>query len=234
MRLFVTRRSLAKQIQGGLAEDGIPVLAVGIAEQPRLGERTSAHDAVLLDGSLCESLNYAALLRWWRTRLNAYLLALLPRDSSGAECADCLNAGADVCLTEPLCVNELRAHLRALRRYDRLAGERANAAGQFLSPVRRVYDLEINTEARRVQRAGLPIRLTRREFELLQLLAVHEGEVVSRPAIRKHLYSDRDENSSNVVAVYVHHLREKIDKGFKTPLVQTCWGQGYRLRAANG
>src|SRR4051794_18153005 len=78
MRLFVTRRSLAKQIQGGLAEDGIPVLAVGIAEQPRLGERTSAHDAVLLDGSLCESLNYAALLRWWRTRLNAYLLALLP------------------------------------------------------------------------------------------------------------------------------------------------------------
>src|SRR3989442_11893993 len=97
-------------------------------------------------------------------------------------------------------------------------------------PFLRFCDLEIATAARTVQRAGQPIRLTPREYALLQFLAFHRGKVVSRSMIWEHLYDEHDENASNVVDVYIRYLRTKIDKGFEPPLILTRWGEGYMLR----
>ena len=101
---------------------------------------------------------------------------------------------------------------------------------EIKDPVIRVHDLEIDTTARIVKRAGQAIHLTPREFALLQFLAFHRGKVVTRSMIWEHLYDEHDENTSNVVDVYIRYLRNKIDKDFEMPLILTRWGEGYLLR----
>ena len=101
---------------------------------------------------------------------------------------------------------------------------------QIKDPILRVHDLEIDTSARSVKRAGQQIHLTPREFALLQFLAFHRGKVVTRTMIWEHLYDEYDENTSNVVDVYIRYLRTKIDNAFETKLILTRWGEGYMLR----
>jgi DNA-binding response OmpR family regulator len=96
--------------------------------------------------------------------------------------------------------------------------------------VLRVHDLEIDTGARTARRSGRPVRLTRREYALLQFLAFHRGRVVSRAMIWEHVYDERAERTSNVVDVYIRYLRGKIDRGHDLPLILTRWGEGYMLR----
>ncbi|HEV3238738.1 MAG TPA: response regulator transcription factor, partial [Gemmataceae bacterium] len=131
-----------------------------------------------------------------------------------------LDIGADDYLTKPFELEELLARLRALIRRTHQAKD----------PVLRILDLEIDTAARTVKRAGQTIHLTPREYALLQFLAYHRGKVVSRTMIWEHLYDEYDENTSNVVDVYIRYLRNKIDKGFDPPLIITRWGEGYQLR----
>ena len=97
-------------------------------------------------------------------------------------------------------------------------------------PVLQILDLEIDTSARTVKRAGQSIHLTPREYALLEFLAFHRGKVVTRTMIWEHLYDEHDESTSNVVDVYIRYLRNKIDKGFDPPLILTRWGEGYILR----
>src|SRR3569623_1871075 len=99
-----------------------------------------------------------------------------------------------------------------------------------LARVLRGHDLEIDTAARTVKRAGQSIALTPREYGLLEFLAFHRGKVATRSMIWEHLYDEQDESTSNVVDVYIRYLRNKIDKGHELPLIMTRWGEGYLLR----
>jgi DNA-binding response OmpR family regulator len=120
-------------------------------------------------------------------------------------------------------LDELLARIRALIRRGH----------QKKDPFIKVHDLTLDTAARSVTRGGKRISLTPREYALLEFLAFHAGAVVTRTMIWEHLYDEYDENTSNVVDVYIRYLRNKIDKGFEAPLILTKWGEGYMLRGAD-
>lgn len=201
-----------------LEKDGLTVEGVDSLERADFKLETRSFEAVVVDQKAGPTASM--LPRWRQQGVVAHILVLLSRNSSARDRASCLDAGADACLTHPINTEELCAHLRALRRRDYTSK----------APVRRIHDLEINLAVRSVHRAGRPIHLTPREFDLLHLLATHQGKVLSRTMILEHLYDDRENGYSNIVDVYIRYLRNKIDEGFETPLILTRWGQGYLLR----
>jgi DNA-binding response OmpR family regulator len=218
--LLVADRFLSQTLQPALEEEGIEVDA---AEQPGRVEfkvRTESYDAVVLDRDLLGGVAYSRLSRWRRGGLKAHVLVLLPDDCDSTEKVNALDAGADAYLQRPLSAEELRACFRALNRRDRVPVSLLQA-----------YDLELDLGTRRVRRAGKPIRLTPREFDVLHLLMQQQGRLVTRSMIREYLYDDQKCSFSNAIDVYIAQLRAKIDDGFDPQLILTRWGQGYELRA---
>ena len=130
-----------------------------------------------------------------------------------------LDLGADDYLVKPFQFAELLARVRALarRRYE------------ARSPVLRVEDLEIDTRARTVRRAGQAVELTAREYALLELLALRAGRVVSRSEISEHIYEFDGQADSNVIDVYIGYLRRKLQRPGRPPLIRTRRGFGYVL-----
>ena len=131
--------------------------------------------------------------------------------------------GADDYLPKPFAFPELMARVEALLRRDKV----------HKSPVIRVADLEIDTATRWVTRAGEPIRLSHREYELLEALASREGQVLTREAIQERIWMD-EESMSNTVDVYIGFLRKKVDAGHDVKLIHTVRGTGYALRRPEG
>src|SRR5437899_149260 len=159
------------------------------------------------------------LQKWRKDGITTHILLLTAKDTTEDKVKG-LDLGADDYLTKPFQLEELLARMRALVRRRH----------QVKDPILRVHDLEIDTSSRSVKRAGQTIRLTPREFALLQFLAFHRGKVVTRTMIWEHLYDEHDENTSNVVDVYIRYLRTKIDKEYNPPLILTRCGEGYLLR----
>ncbi|WP_242098271.1 MULTISPECIES: response regulator transcription factor [unclassified Sphingomonas] len=136
---------------------------------------------------------------------------------------DGLKAGADDYLCKPFSFAELSARIEALvRRSDRSAAEPQKTR---LS----VGDLEIDLLARSVVRAGRTIPLGAREFNLLEFLARHAGQVVTRTMMLEKIWNYHFDPGSNVVDVHIGRLRRKLEEGFPTPILHTVRGAGYRL-----
>jgi two-component system response regulator MprA/two-component system response regulator TrcR len=129
-----------------------------------------------------------------------------------------LDLGADDYLAKPFDMGELLARLGALLR--RVGGEE----------VLRVADLEINTATREVRRGEREINLTAREFELLEFMARNPRRVLSRDLLLSRVWEQEAGLATNVVDVYVSHLRKKVDPEDEARLIQTVWGVGYALR----
>ena len=130
-----------------------------------------------------------------------------------------LEMGADDYLAKPFEFIELLARVRALLRRDKIHKTRTF----------RVADLEIDTALHRVTRAGKEIALSPREYTLLEALASHEGQVLTREAIQDRVWMD-EEAYSNTVDVYIGMLRKKIDADSEAKLIHTVRGAGYTLR----
>jgi DNA-binding response OmpR family regulator len=217
--LIEDHRPLARALRRGLEEEGFAVDAAYDGEEADFKARTAEYDAVILDLMLPKIDGLTLLQNWRRDGLKTHVLVLTARGAIEDKVRG-LDLGADDYLTKPFELEELLARLRALIRRGH----------QVKDPVLRVHDLEIDTAARTVKRDGKMIHLTPREYALLEFLAFHRGKVVTRTMIWEHLYDEEDENTSNVVDVYIRYLRNKIDKGFDPPLIQTRWGEGYLLR----
>jgi DNA-binding response OmpR family regulator len=217
--LIEDHKPLVRALRQGLEEEGFAVDVAADGEEGDFKARTAEYDVILLDLMLPKVDGLTLLQKWRREGIKTHVLVLTARGSIDDKVKG-LDLGADDYLTKPFELNELIARLRALIRRNH----------QVKDPVLRIHDLEIDTAARTIKRGGKTIHLTPREFALLEFLAFHRGKVVSRSMIWEHLYDEQDENTSNVVDVYIRYLRNKIDKGFEPPLILTRWGEGYLLR----
>jgi DNA-binding response OmpR family regulator len=217
--LVEDHKPLSRALRRGLEEEGFAVDLAEDGEEGNYKARANTYDVVILDLMLPKTDGLTLLKAWRKDGLAMHVLVLTAKDTTEDKVRG-LDLGADDYLTKPFQLEELLARLRALIRRSH----------QIKDPVLRVHDLEIDTAARTVKRAGQAIHLTPREFALLQFLAFHRGKVVTRSMIWEHLYDEYDENTSNVVDVYIRYLRTKIDKGFGPPLILTRWGEGYMLR----
>lgn len=217
--LIEDHKPLVRALKRGLEEEGFAVDTAGDGEEGDYKARSASYDVIVLDLMLPKKDGLTLLKDWRKKGLATHVLVLTAR-SGMEDKVEGLDLGADDYLTKPFQLEELMARIRALIRRGH----------QVKTPVIRLFDLEIDTAARSVKRAGQAIHLTPREFALLQFLAFHRGQVVTRSMIWEHLYDEQDENTSNVVDVYIRYLRTKVDRGFEPPLILTRWGEGYMLR----
>lgn len=133
-----------------------------------------------------------------------------------------LNAGADDYLVKPFAVAELLARVNALSR---------RARGADHAAVLQVADLTLDLVRHEARRDGRAIDLTAREFALLEYLMRHPGQALTRIQITDNVWRYDLDSLSNVVDIYIHYLRDKIDRGSARPLIKTIRGVGYKIQA---
>ena len=136
-----------------------------------------------------------------------------------------LRAGGDYYLTKPYHMSELLARIDALAR-------RGDGNSAETNTKLKLADLELDRMTRRVTRNGKKIELTAREFQLLEFMMRHSGHVVTRTMLLEGVWDYHFDPQTNVIDVHVSRLRQKIDKGFERPLLNTVRGVGYILRAS--
>jgi two-component system OmpR family response regulator len=176
------------------------------------------YDAIVLDLMLPKKDGWT-VLRELRKSQSTPVMVLTARDAVPDRIRG-LDSGADDYLTKPFELGELLARIRALIR---------RAAGKASASIK-VGEIIIDTRSKAVTRCGNPVPLTAREYVLVEFLAMHRGELVTRSMIYDHLYDEDDDSLSNLIDVHVSNVRKKLGKSFIT----TRRGQGYVLGEASG
>ena len=212
---------LARLLKQGLEEQGFVVDLAYDGSDGQFQAEQYPYDAILLDLMLPE-VDGLAILKGLREKGNDVPVLIITARGDVEDRIKGLNFGADDYLAKPFNLDELIARLRALIRRSR---------GQS-SPLITVGDLVIDSNARTVARAGTEIPLSAREYDLLLYLALSAGKVVSRTELIEHIFTSDYEWDSNVIEVYISHLRSKIDKGYSPALIHTVRGAGYILKAS--
>jgi two-component system copper resistance phosphate regulon response regulator CusR len=209
---------VANFIQKGLNSERY---AVDVADNGEAGlELAQAYhyDLLILDLMLPKLDGTQVLNRLRRSDSTVPVLVLTARDSVQDKVTN-LENGADDYLTKPFAFAELMARVKALLRRGPVS--RAN--------VLRVDDLELDRLSQLVKRAGKRIDLTSKEYSLLEYLMTNAGRVLSRTMIIDHVWDQSFDGMTNIVDVYVRHLRSKVDEGNERKLIQTVRGIGYRI-----
>jgi two-component system copper resistance phosphate regulon response regulator CusR len=195
--------------------------AVDIAEDGLRGwelAQSYEYDLIILDLMLPQLPGEELLRRIRRTNQRVPILVLTARGAT-ADKVHNFEAGADDHLTKPFAFAELIMRVKALLRRGPITR----------SSVLRVGDLEVDRFTQQVRRAGRRIELTPKEYALLEYLAANPGRVFSRTMIIEHVWDQSFEGLTNIVDVYVRHLRSKVDDPFPVKLIRTVRGVGYGL-----
>lgn len=201
------RQTLAEALrEEGFAVDEAPEGIEGLEKA-----MDTEYDAVVLDVMLSGMDGWEVLRRIRESRRTPVLM-LTARDST-ADRVRGLNSGADDYLVKPFDLSELLARIRALIRRT------VNQTQPWLD----IGDVHIDMVARRVTKAGVNVTLTAKQYALLEYLALHQGELITRSQLYEHLFDENETSLSNLLDVYVSNLRKKFGHDFIT----TRRGQGY-------
>jgi len=209
---------VAQFIQKGLKEEGHAVDVSYDGEDGGFLAEVNDYDLIILDLMLPKKNGLQTCKEIRDHGVNTPVLMLTARDSVEDKVRG-LDAGADDYLAKPFAFEELLARVRALLRRQ----------SESKTPTLQIADLELDPMSRQVTRSGKAIRLTTKEYALLEYLLRNPKKVLSRTLIGEHVWDMNFDPESNVIDVYVSHLRTKVDKGFEPPLIHTLRGQGYIL-----
>ena len=209
---------VARALSKGLEAERFAVDRVGDGLDGLHASQEIPYDLVILDLMLPGLSGTELLVRLRQTNKEVPVLVLTARDAVSDKIAN-FEAGADDYLTKPFAFAELAVRVKALLR--RGTTKRDN--------VIRVADLEIDRVRHQVWREGQGIKLTSKEYSLVEYLALNAGRVVSRSMIVEHVWDQSFEGLTNIVDVYVRQLRAKLDEPYKAQLIHTARGAGYYL-----
>lgn len=219
--LIEDEAKVAKAVSEGLRKEGYEVDSAHTGEEGFYLLSTKEFDMVLLDLML-PGRSGLEILRSIREGDNPIPVLVLTARDAIEDKVEGLDAGADDYLVKPFAFAELLARIRALQRRGRPdQSVRLSTA-----------DLAMDCVARRVTRASTEIALTAKEFELLEYLMRHAGQVVSREMLARHVWQigERATPLDNVIDVHIARLRRKIDDPFSPKLLKTIRGVGFSLR----
>jgi two-component system, OmpR family, response regulator len=222
MRILIIEddRDAAQYLAKGLRESGH---SAEVAEDGREGLLRAAVDQfdVLIVDRMLPNLDGLSLVQHLRKTGNATPVLFLSALGEVDDRVRGLRAGGDDYLTKPYAFSELLARIENLgrRRDQRAAATRLKVA-----------DLELDLLSRKATRAGHAIDLQPREFQLLETLMRHAGQVMTRTMLLEQVWNYHFDPQTNVIDVHISRLRQKIDRGFEPPLIHTIRGAGYCVR----
>lgn len=177
------------------------------------------YDAVILDIMLPELNGYEVLKTMRSKNIDTPVLFLTAKDSIEDRVKG-LDSGANDYLTKPFAFEELLARIRVMLRKD------SNSSGNVFT----VANLTVDTNSHSVFRDDIPIKLSKREFTILEYMIRNRGKILSKDKIEQHIWNYDYEGGSNVIEVYIRYLRKKIDADFSPKLIHNIYGVGYILK----
>jgi DNA-binding response OmpR family regulator len=209
---LIARRFRSEHYEVDLAYDG---------DDGLVRARSGGYDAIVLDRMLpgIDGIEICRRLRC--AKVETPILMLTARREL-QERVEGLDAGADDYLGKPFAFSELLARVRALTR---------RAERPLLPNVLQIADLSLDMQRHRVELAGAEVELSPREFALLEYLMRNAGQVVTREQILDRVWGYDAEPEGNVIDLYIHYLRRKLDVARPEPLIKTVRGVGYMIRA---
>jgi two-component system OmpR family response regulator len=213
MRILIVEDAadLRSALARALRDEGYAVDAADNGEDGLFNAESTDYDAIVLDVMMPRVDGWEVLKKLRKTKKTPVLM-LTARDQSRDRVKG-LDTGADDYVVKPFDLPELLARLRALIR--RNAGKTTN--------VIEIGDVSVDTAARVISLKGKPQELTAREYQLVEFMALHRGEVVTRTQLYEHLFDENDSSLSNLLDVHVSNVRKKLGAEFIT----TRRGHGY-------
>ncbi len=221
MRILIVEddKKVAGFIKRGFEEETYAVdVAYDGEEGFFLGEQNQ-YDLIILDLMLPKMDGLEILTRLREKKVDTPILLLTAKDSVEDKVTG-LNKGADDYLTKPFAFSELLARVRVLLRRGKAETK----------TVLQISDLFLDLVSHKVKRNGEEIELTGKEYSLLEYFMRNQGKVLTRTMIAEHVWDYNFDTFTNVIDVYINHLRKKIDKNHSTKLLHTLRGVGYVMR----
>lgn len=224
MRIHIIEdeKNLAAILKKGLEENGFTADISLDGEEGLYKAENYPYDAIILDIML-PKIDGLTILNTLRGKKIDVPVLMLTAKGEVDDKVKGLTTGADDYISKPFDFTELLARLRSVIR--RSKGKP--------TPLITVGNLTIDTNSRSVSRSGKEIRLTAKEYNILEYLALNKGRVISRTELSEHVYDTEFDLDSNVIDVYINYLRNKIDKGHGEQLIHTIRGAGYVLKGGD-
>lgn len=219
MRILVVEDEvkIAKGLEKGLSSEGYVVDVAFDGDTAETLAAANSYDLVLLDWMIPGKYDGPGLVQLWRDNgEQAPILMLTARTTIGDK-VEGLDAGADDYLAKPFSFDELLARVRALLRRPKAHGSNTLESG----------DLQVDVVAKTVAVGDKPVHLTAKEFQLVEYLLRHKGEVVSKDQLLDHVWEDEERVQHNTVETFIANVRKKIGPG--DSMIQTVRGYGYKV-----